>query len=589
MTGTVLAERYEVGPELGRGATSVVYRARDRVLGADVALKILAPHLGRDAAATRSFEREVHASRRVQSDAVARIHELRRDGESCFIVMELGPRGTLKDHLLVSGALAPGAFELLMRSVADGLAACHAQGILHRDLKPSNILFDPDRSEVKLIDFGVARMARAVDASDAGSVVGTPEYMAPEQFEEPVPDPRSDLYAAGAVFYEAATGLPPVTGETLPEVLRKHRSGVTVRPRDLGARIGEATEAIIMRLLRPAAVERFQTAVELVDALHPREAPRSERRPAVGAACPACQAVRVPGIPFCPSCAEDLGELDRAGTWQVVIAKASGSRAVGRALGKLCCPPVVRRSSVKLTPPLVALYLASEPMARWLAGELRKKGVVATAQRIPVAWIGLLSVSFAVLLSLAGHFFLVSTFGAPSVTYANMGPALVLVTGLLGILATVRAVLLHRKVAAYVSPLAGRAEESGILAAGRSQRALRTPRFRALGRELLVTAHDLLERASADERRGIEELVGAGYRALLRLDASLASILEGASRDPAVLDDVAAGTQAILAIQAELRSKRASALGQAIVELKARGVDPAPIDAMAVSVVEAAR
>lgn len=558
-----LGGRYLLVQELGRGATAVVYRARDETLSTDVAVKVLAPHLVRDPAAVGRFERELAAARQVASEAVAQVYELGHEGAIRYVVMEYGPTGTLKDHLLLQGPLSPTLLDRLMEQVADALAACHGRGILHRDLKPSNILFDAESGRMKLIDFGVARIADHADAEEIGSVVGTPEYMAPEQFEDPVPDPRSDLYAAGAVLYEAATGRPPVSGRTMPEVVRKHREGIHARPRELNPEIGEGAEAIILRLLAPDPGDRYQTADELQRAVAGRlaaDAPERPLRSGPSVACPRCRAAREPGLHFCPSCGESLGEFDRFGRWSVLVAGEPKPRDLSRALDTRLPGTVLRVARPDRRGPRVVLECASEPLARWLAEELRGLGIAASTRRLGLGRaLGLgVAAGLALTVLAQGTFAGLATVPRQGLLNSSLAgfalPAAVLLFAIASYAFIRNLRRRFGQALAYVLPFPRRDLPAPSLERARAiQRHLRSARHRAIGRDLLVTAHRLREtrRPGAEPREdtGRDELLDTGFAILGAMDVQAAGLRErtaGLDAQAGRQDALVRGTQALL-------------------------------------------
>src|SRR5262249_36951009 len=218
--GAVLARRYEMRKRLGAGGMGVVWRAHDRKLDLDVALKFLrAPALDASDAGEelrRRFREEVRLARAVSHKNVCRIHDYGEDGELLFISMELVEGRDLRGSLHAEGPPDwEEAYEILLQ-VGEGLAAIHEAGLVHRDLKPANIMRD-GRGRVKLMDFGIAKaVSDETGITESGLRVGSPEYMSPEQGRgEPKPlDARSDLYAFGIVAYELLTGRVPFPADS---------------------------------------------------------------------------------------------------------------------------------------------------------------------------------------------------------------------------------------------------------------------------------------------------------------------------------------------------------------------------------------
>src|SRR5688572_16792639 len=200
--GSVVAARYEILEPLGRGGMGMVYRAHDRTLDEEVALKVLRSEVARDADMARRFRQEIKLARKVRHANVCGIHEYGEDGDLRFIAMEFIEGVDLRRVLQQRGALPTAeAFEVSVQ-VAEGLQAIHEAGIIHRDLKTPNIMRDA-RGYVRLMDFGIAKQHGAdvtLGATAMGMIVGTPEYMSPEQARGERIDFRSDVYALGIVI-----------------------------------------------------------------------------------------------------------------------------------------------------------------------------------------------------------------------------------------------------------------------------------------------------------------------------------------------------------------------------------------------------
>jgi predicted Ser/Thr protein kinase len=222
--GSVVASRYEILEPLGRGGMGMVYRAHDRTLDEEVALKVLRSEVARDADMARRFRQEIKLARKVRHANVCGIHEYGEDGDLRFIAMEFIRGVDLRQVLERRGALPAGEAFAVAIQIADGLDAIHEAGIIHRDLKTPNIMVD-DRGRIRLMDFGIAKLANreaTLGATAFGVVVGTPEYMSPEQARGEKVDFRSDVYALGIVIFELFTGKVPFRGETPIATIFKH-------------------------------------------------------------------------------------------------------------------------------------------------------------------------------------------------------------------------------------------------------------------------------------------------------------------------------------------------------------------------------
>jgi serine/threonine protein kinase len=257
--------KYEVRGELGRGAMGVVYRAYDRVLEREVALKTLSAPLTDDGQTAR-FLREARTAGALHHPNIVTIHELGRDNGTHFIVMEL-MKGTDLDRVVKSRQLPPidRRLEIVAR-VCDGLDYAHRAGIVHRDIKPGNV-FLGDNGSIKILDFGIAKIA-ASDATRTGLLIGTVHYMSPEQVRaDKNLDGRSDIFSAGVILYELLFGRRPFAaddlGATLHQILHKQPPGYALLDRVLPPELAQ----VLRRSLDKRREARFATAGEMASAL----------------------------------------------------------------------------------------------------------------------------------------------------------------------------------------------------------------------------------------------------------------------------------------------------------------------------------
>ena len=181
-TGTLFAGRYQIIEELGRGGMGRVYRALDKKLNEEVALKLVRPEIAADRSALERFHTELKLARRISHPHVGRMYELMEEKGSHFITMEYVPGQDLRGLIRQTGQLTMGKALAIGKEIAEGLGEAHKQGIVHRDLKPSNIIIDRAGS-ARILDFGIARSMGAKSRTGAGVMIGTPEYMSPEQVE----------------------------------------------------------------------------------------------------------------------------------------------------------------------------------------------------------------------------------------------------------------------------------------------------------------------------------------------------------------------------------------------------------------------
>jgi len=217
--GTRLGARYEILRLLGRGGMGAVYLARDRELGREVALKLIAPHLLAEPGFLDRFRREVQLSSIVTHPNVLRVYDLGEADGVKFLTMQF-VEGEALDAVLTGGRLPLDRALALFRQICEGLAAAHDKGVLHRDLKPQNVMLDA-AGQAYLTDFGLATSDAVASMTQTGAVIGTPHYMSPEQVKGEHVDARSDIFSLGVVFYELLTGVRPYTGDSVFEVMMK--------------------------------------------------------------------------------------------------------------------------------------------------------------------------------------------------------------------------------------------------------------------------------------------------------------------------------------------------------------------------------
>jgi HAMP domain-containing protein len=271
--GEIFAGRYEILAAVGRGGMGVVYRARDRQLDEVVALKVLRTEaLARDPSLLDRFKQEIKLARRITHRNVLRTHDFGESDGVPFISMEYLEGVTLKDLVRRRGALPLGVALGFAKQMCHGLEAAHSRGVVHRDIKPQNILIIPESGELKIMDFGISRVSNvggdAAGLTVAGMVMGTPDYMSPEQGQGQTAGFPSDVYSLGVVLFETLTGKLPFAGETTTQIVIAHIQQPPPRPRSLKPDLPPDLEVAILRCLEKDPAQRFQGIGELLRALN---------------------------------------------------------------------------------------------------------------------------------------------------------------------------------------------------------------------------------------------------------------------------------------------------------------------------------
>ena len=271
---TVVAGRYQLGPTLGRGGMADVHAGHDVRLGREVAIKVLRADLARDPSFRLRFEREAQNVAGLNHPGIVAVYdtgEVRADQVDLpFIVMEYVSGSTLRDLLRVHGPLPPERACVVMADVCGALGYSHSRGVVHRDVKPANIMITPGEV-VKVMDFGIARALTETGPGLTGDmVIGTAQYLSPEQGLGQEVDARADVYAAGCVLFELLTGEPPFTGDSPVAIVYQH---VREDPPQLaalapsGVEISHELEAVVRRAMAKNPDNRYATAAEMRDDL----------------------------------------------------------------------------------------------------------------------------------------------------------------------------------------------------------------------------------------------------------------------------------------------------------------------------------
>jgi tetratricopeptide (TPR) repeat protein/tRNA A-37 threonylcarbamoyl transferase component Bud32 len=261
--GTILANRYEILSVLGIGGMGSVYRAQDRELDRLVALKVIRPELARNTSIVDRFKQEIRLSHKVTHRNVVRMYDLSEDAGMRFVTMELVAGRDLRSILEERGKLPPDEAVDIFRQICFALQAAHSVGILHRDLKPQNVMRE-DSGRVVVMDFGLARMIDSNDGmTQTGALVGTVDYMSPEQAMGKELDQRSDIFALGLIGYEMLTGAMPFRAESMVATLLKRTQQRAVPLADVDRNIPSTLSNIIAKCLEKDPANRYQNAEEV--------------------------------------------------------------------------------------------------------------------------------------------------------------------------------------------------------------------------------------------------------------------------------------------------------------------------------------
>lgn len=318
-----LAGRYEVREAIGEGNFSVTYRATDKVLGRDVAVKVLREQYVQHAGFTSRFENEARAAALISHPNVIQVFDYGREDDIAFIVMQYVPGASLKDYIRDHAPLSIDESTGFTGQILDGLAAIHEAGIIHRDIKPQNVLMSEQRL-LKLTDFGIARLESAsAGLTESGTALGTAAYMAPEQASGQQLGRETDLYAVGVILYEMTTGRLPFPGDNPVQVMYRHVNEDPPPPRSINPSIPVTVEAFILRAMAKAPADRFHSAKAMRDALlSPGMAGVPRRREPVidpNQATAVTTAVTAGGPPLAPPPVYRYADDRRRRPWAIIL------------------------------------------------------------------------------------------------------------------------------------------------------------------------------------------------------------------------------------------------------------------------------
>jgi len=265
-TGSTFDRRYQIIEELGKGGMGRVYKALDTEIKENIALKLLKPEIAADEKTIERFRNELKFARKIRHKNVCQMYDLNKKEEIHYITMEYVPGEDLKSFMKRSKQLSILTAVSLAKQVCEGLVEAHRLGVVHRDLKPQNIMVDRE-GNVRIMDFGIARMMKDSALTEEGAIIGTPDYMSPEQVDGKEADQRADLYSLGVIIFEMVTGRVPFKDDSAMSVALKHKTEIPVNPKELNAQVPESLSRLILRCMEKNKEKRYQRAEDVLSDL----------------------------------------------------------------------------------------------------------------------------------------------------------------------------------------------------------------------------------------------------------------------------------------------------------------------------------
>ena len=270
-TGATFANRYQIIEELGKGGMGRVYKVLDKETKEKVALKLIKSDIAADKKTVERFRNELTSARKISHKNICRMYDLGKEKGSYFITMEFVPGEDLKSFIRRAAPLSTARTLSIARQVCEGLGEAHQLGVVHRDLKPQNIMIDK-QGNVRIMDFGIARSVQSKRITGDGVMIGTPDYMSPEQVDGKEVDHRTDIYSLGIILYEMVTGRVPFEGDTPFSIGIKQKSELPKDPKEFNPQLPEELSLLILKCLEKERTKRYQNAGEIRSDLEAIEA-----------------------------------------------------------------------------------------------------------------------------------------------------------------------------------------------------------------------------------------------------------------------------------------------------------------------------
>ncbi len=261
-SGSTFAGRYQVIEELGKGGMGSIYKVLDKKINEKIALKLINMETPSDEKSVERFSNELKLARKVSHRNICRMYDLGEEQGTHYITMEFVPGEDLKNSITRIGPLNPARAISIAKQLCKGLAEAHKTGVIHRDLKPQNVMID-QQGNARIMDFGIARTMKGEGLTADGMIIGTPEYMAPEQVEGKEVDQRTDIYSLGAILYEMLTGRVPFKGKSPISIAFMHKTEKPKDPRVYNDQIPEDLSRLVLKCMEKDKAKRYQNIGEL--------------------------------------------------------------------------------------------------------------------------------------------------------------------------------------------------------------------------------------------------------------------------------------------------------------------------------------